>query len=111
MASVYSIPLLLGTNDGSAVLTYTFPDTHDVYVLRHGDHFMSADPVGSAFSIHDDAECVIWAVTYGPHAGQWDHWDGRQVYYPGDHLFWDVTLGPLDNPATVRFSGYGLSTT
>lgn len=106
---IYSKVVVAGTNDGSAVQSYELALPAQVFVIRTMDHFMQPDPVGSAFSIADDAGAVIFSVTYGPHAGEWEHWEGRQVFNPGDHLNWNVTLGPLDEPATLRVSGYLLA--
>lgn len=70
---------------------------------------MPAGP-GASFSVQDAAGATIFAVQHEATAGDWDHWDGRQVFNLGDFLSYTVsnTLLPGTN-CSLRVSGYVLT--
>lgn len=82
-------------------------DAADVYVIRTIDVYMPAG-VASSFQIYGDDDAAIMAVAYPASDGNWEHWDGRQAFYPGQTIYFEVA-GLTVGGASARATAYFLS--
>jgi hypothetical protein len=97
--------------DVGDVLPLPFAGT-GTYVLRDVSIFVVAlGPVTA--QMYDNFDATFFQLSEADAGGGfWAQWQGRQVFRPGDTLFFTATsLGGLLTPGTfdVRASGYALS--
>jgi hypothetical protein len=72
-------------------------------VLRDVDVFVYGSTTGQAFSIVGPIGQIIWNLNIGgPSNGSWHQWSGRQVFGPGEQVFFEATAPGTD----VTASGY-----
>jgi hypothetical protein len=110
VAPIYSVRFAAVTGvDIHTVVSMTFPAGDYTYVLRDMDVFLAGEG-GGGFTVHDSYGGTIWAVNeVNPFPGLWQQWTGREVYAPGDILYFGCdTADPLGH-GDWSASGYALT--
>lgn len=105
MSGVYSTRFI-GAQGATAPISYTVPNGY-VAVVRDLDAY--SDTVASAEIFLRNAEGgAIYFFTWGVAQQQSVEWRGRQVYFAGETITVDISVGALD-AIDVAVSGYLLT--
>jgi hypothetical protein len=109
-APVYSVAFLSAHGVvQDTVWHYDFPEGDYTYVMVHMDAFFTGAGANQLI-VYDNHLTTFWQEqgTFEP-GGDWEQWQGRQVFAPGDWIEISVQTFDIYSHVDWRASGYALT--